>query len=61
MRFRTKVAILLVAVLLSLVGFNMIATSPDFDLLRIEKSTDNTISLSHLAKQETPSHYSTSS
>ena len=61
MRFRTKAAILLAAVLLSLVGFNMIATSPDFDLLRVEKTTDNTISPGHLAKQEIPSHYSTSS
>lgn len=61
MRFRTKAAILLAAVFLSLVGFNMIATSPDFDLLKIEKTTDNTISPSHLAKQEIPSHYSTSS
>ncbi len=61
MRFRTKVAILLVAVLLSLVGFNMIATSPAFDLLRVEKAQDNTITPNHLAKQETASHYSASS
>jgi hypothetical protein len=61
MRFRTKVAILLVAVFLSLVGFNMIATSPAFDLLRVEKTTGDAISPNHLAKQEATSHYSTSS
>lgn len=61
MRFRTKVAILLAAVLLSLVGFNMIASSPAFDLLRVEKAQDDTISPNHMAKQETPSLYSASS
>ena len=61
MRFRTKAAIFLVAIFLSLVGFNMIATSPAFDLLRVEKITGDAISPDHLAKQEAASHYSTSS
>jgi hypothetical protein len=61
MKFRTKAAILLVAILLSLVGFNMIAASPAFDLLIVKKTTGDAISPDHLAKQEAASHYSTSS
>ncbi len=61
MRFRTKVVILLVSVLLSLVGFNIIATSSSFDLLRVKKAIECTFSLDHPVKQETTSHYSISS
>ena len=61
MRFRTKLVILLAAVLISLVGFNMIASSPALDLLIVAKVTDDTVSPNHLANQEIPSHYSASS
>jgi len=60
MRFRTKFAILIVAVLFSLVGFNLIATSPALDLLKAGKAAGCEVITDNLANTETASHYSTS-
>lgn len=60
MRFRTKVAIFLVAVLLTLVGFNLMATSPALDLLKGGKAAGNEVVVDNLANAETAPHYSTS-
>ena len=60
MRFRTKVAILLVAVLLTLVGFNLMATSPALDLLKGGESAGITVAVDNLTKTETAPHYSIS-
>ena len=61
MKFKTKVAIFLVAVLVSLIGFNLIVTSPDLNLLKAEKAASHKSTTSHLAKAETASPYSASS
>ncbi len=61
MKFKTKVAILLVAVFLSLVGFNLIVTSPELNLLKAGKSADHESTSNYLAKAETASPYSVSS
>lgn len=60
MRFRTKFAILLAAVLLSVVGFNLIATSPALDLLRVGKTAGHEITATDLTKTEAAPHYSSS-
>ncbi|MCK4759855.1 MAG: hypothetical protein KAT69_07380 [Candidatus Aminicenantes bacterium] len=60
MRFRTKVAIFLVAVLLTLVGFNLMATPPALDLLKGGKAAGNEVVVDNLANAETAPHYSTS-
>jgi hypothetical protein len=60
MKFKTKFAILLAAVLLSVVGFNLIATSPALDLLKVEKTAGHEMTATDLTKSETASHYSTS-
>jgi hypothetical protein len=52
MRFRTKFAIFLVAVLLTFVGFNLIAFSPAVDLLKLGKEAGNEIIANVLAKEE---------
>ncbi len=52
MRLRTKLAIFLVAVLLTFVGFNLIAFSPAVDLLRLGKEAGNEIIANVLAKEE---------
>jgi hypothetical protein len=52
MRFRTKSAIFLVAVLLTFVGFNLIAFSPAVDLLKLGKEAGNEIIANVLAKEE---------
>ncbi|MGD2295516.1 MAG: hypothetical protein PVF22_06735 [Candidatus Aminicenantes bacterium] len=60
MRFRTKVAILLVAVFLTLVGFNLMATSPALNLLKGGEAAGNSIVADNLTNSETAHHYSTS-
>jgi len=53
MSFKTKVAILLASVLLSLIGFNLIASSPVVDILKVGKMAGNQIIADVLAKTET--------
>jgi len=52
MRLRTKVSILLTAVILTFVGFNLIVFSPAMDLLRIGKKAGNEIIANVLVKEE---------
>jgi uncharacterized membrane protein len=52
MNFRTKVAILLVAVLISLAGFNLIASSSAVDMMKIGKKAGYKIISNVLAEQE---------
>ena len=52
MRFRTKFAIFLMAVLLTFVGFNLIAFSPAVDLLKLGKEAGNEIIANILLKEE---------
>jgi hypothetical protein len=54
MSFKAKVAILLASVLLTLIGFNLIASSPVVDILKIGKLAGNQIIANVLAKTETP-------
>lgn len=57
MRFRTKVAILIAAVLLTLVSFNMIASSA-VDIIKIGKLAGNEIIANVLAKAKAANHHS---
>ena len=57
MRFRTKVAILIAAVLLTLVSFNMIASSA-VDIMKIGKLAGNEIIANVLAKAKAVDHHS---
>ena len=52
MRFRTKFAIFLMAVLLTFVGFNLIAFSSALDLLKLGKEAGNEIIANVLVKEE---------
>ncbi|MCZ2845923.1 MAG: hypothetical protein O2U61_05430 [Candidatus Bathyarchaeota archaeon] len=61
MRLRTKIAIFLVAVFLTFVGFNLIAFSPAVDLLRLGKEAGNEIIANVLAKEEPITKHSGSS
>ena len=61
MRLRTKLTILLVAVFLTFVGFNLIAFSPAVDLLKIGKEAGNEIIANVLAKEEPITKHSGSS
>jgi hypothetical protein len=61
MRLRTKLAIFLVAVLITFVGFNLIAFSPAVDLLRLGKQAGNQIIANVLAKEEPITKHSGSS
>ncbi len=61
MRLRTKIAIFLVAVLLTFVGFNLIAFSPAVDLLKLRKEAGNEIIANVLAKEEPITKHSGSS
>ncbi len=60
MRFRTKVAILLVAVLLALVGFNLMATSPALNLLKGGEAAGDAVAADNRANAETAPHHSIS-
>lgn len=61
MKIKTKVAIFLVAVLLSLIWFNLIVTSPELNLLKAEKAAGHKPTSDYLAKAATASPYSASS
>ena len=50
----------MVAVLLTLVGFNLMATPPALDLLKGGKAAGNEVVVDNLANAETAPHYSTS-
>jgi len=52
MRLRTKLTIFLMAVILTFVGFNLIAFSPAVDLLKIGKEAGNEIIANVLVKEE---------
>ncbi len=54
MSLKTKVAIFLASVLLTLIGFNLMATSPVVDILKVGKMAGNQIIANVLAKTETP-------
>jgi hypothetical protein len=58
MRFRTKLAILAVAVLLTFIGFNMIASSPAVEIMKVGKLAGNQIIANVLAKTEVTSSHS---
>lgn len=57
MKFRTKVAIFMVAVLLTCFGFNLITYSPAADLLKVGKEAGYEIISNYLAKAEATSHH----
>jgi hypothetical protein len=57
MRFRTKVAIFIAAVLLTFVSFNMIASAA-VDIVKIGKLAGNEIIANVLAKAKAADHYS---
>ncbi len=57
MRFRTKVAILVAALLLTFVSFNLIAYSA-IDILKIDKLAGNEIIANVLAKAKAANHHS---
>jgi len=57
MKFKTKVAILLAAVLLTFLGFNLIASS-GVELVKVGKQAGYEIISNYLAKADTASHYS---
>jgi hypothetical protein len=61
MRLRTKIAIFIVAVFLTFVGFNLVAFSPAVDLLRLGKEAGNEIIANVLAKEEPITKHSGSS
>ena len=61
MKLKTKLAIFLVAVLITFVGFNLIAFSPALDLLRLGKQAGNEIIANVLAKEEPITKHSGSS
>lgn len=58
MRFRTKIAILLVSVLLTFFGFNMIASSGALDIIKVGKQAGYEIIANVLAKAEASNHRS---
>jgi hypothetical protein len=52
MSFKTKVAILLAAVLITLFGFNLIASSPALDIMKVGKQAGYEIIANVLARAE---------
>lgn len=54
MNFKAKVAILLVAVLISLAGFNLIASSSAVDMMKIGKKAGYKIIANVLAEADLP-------
>ncbi len=57
MRFRTKVAILIAAMLLTFFSFNMIASSA-VDIVKVGKLAGNEIIANALAKAKAANHHS---
>jgi hypothetical protein len=60
MRFKTKVAIFLLATLITLAGFNLIASSSALDIMKVGKKAGYEIIANVLAKAEPASHRSSS-
>ena len=58
MRLRMKVAVFMLAVLITFVGFNIIVSSTAVDLLRIGKEAGYEIIANFLAKGETATPHS---
>jgi hypothetical protein len=56
MSFKTKVAILLVATLITLVGFNLIASSPALDIMKVGKQAGYDIIANVLAQANPSAH-----
>lgn len=56
MSFKSKIVIFLLASFISLVGFNLIASSPALDIMKIGKKAGYEIISNVLAKAET-AHY----
>ncbi len=56
MSFKTRIAIFLLATFISLLGFNLIASSPALDIMKIGKKAGLEIISNVLAKAEAP-HY----
>ncbi len=56
MRFRTRLTIFLAALLLSLVGFNLIA-STSIDIIKVGKKAGMEIIVNVLAKEEAARHH----
>lgn len=56
MKFRTKAVIFLVAVLISLIGFNLIATSPALELMKAGKAAGSEVITHDRAQQTTAAH-----
>lgn len=56
MSFKTKVSIFLLATFLSLAGFNLIASSPALDIMKIGKKAGYEIISNFLAKAQA-AHY----
>jgi len=54
MSFKTKVAIFLLATLITLAGFNLIASSSALDILKMGKKAGNEIIANVLAKAHLP-------
>ena len=57
MKLRTKTAIFMMAVLLTFVGFSLIA-SPSIEIMKVGKEAGYEIISNYLAKAETVSHHS---
>lgn len=58
MNFKVKIAILLVAVLVSLAGFNLMASSSAVDMMKIGKKAGYKIIANVLAETESPRSHS---
>jgi len=56
MSFKTKVAILLVATLITLVGFNLIASSPALEIMKVGKQAGYEIIANVLAQAHPSAH-----
>jgi len=54
MSFKAKVAIFLLATLITLTGFNLIASSSALDILKVGKKAGNEIIANVLAKAQLP-------
>lgn len=60
MRFKTKVMIFLAAMLITLVGFNFIASSAALDIMKLGKQAGYEIIANYLAEADAAAHRSAS-
>ena len=58
MNFKAKVAILVLAALISLAGFNLMASSSAIDMMKVGKKAGYKIIANVLAEAESPSSHS---